>query len=121
MVKAAVSAAKSASLIRERAADRFSEMFDWLRMVDWKRFCTAPKSARAELTCFIAASICVMADCEPAYEATLKPVMPVVAVAAVVPAAKPEVVTAGAAPAIGDGGFRVEPLPVRRGQAAWPS
>ncbi len=37
-VNAAVSAAKSASLIRDFAADRFSEMLAWLRIVDWNRF-----------------------------------------------------------------------------------
>src|SRR5690606_1772050 len=49
-VRLAVSAAKSASRMRERAAERFSELVLRLAMVDSKRLCTAPSSARNPAT-----------------------------------------------------------------------
>ena len=56
-VSSAVSLAKSVSLIRLRAAETFSTMFDKLRMVDWNRFWMAPRSARFESMMLIALSI----------------------------------------------------------------
>ena len=53
----AVSVAKSASRIRERAALTFSEMLAWLRMVESRRFCTAPSSARLPSTTSSMASV----------------------------------------------------------------
>ncbi len=43
LVRLAVSAAKSASRIRERAAEMFSDTFCRLEMVDSNRFWTAPR------------------------------------------------------------------------------
>ena len=51
--------AKSASLIRDLAADTFSDMLLKLRIVDWKRFCNAPKSARMPPIADIAESTAV--------------------------------------------------------------
>src|SRR5690554_5341184 len=65
LVRLADSAAKSVSMIRLRAADTFSEMFCRLLMVDSKRFCTAPMSARWESIPFSAASITSIACCAP--------------------------------------------------------
>ena len=45
-VNSAVSCAMSASLIRERAAEMFSEATSKLEITEVKRFCTAPKSPR---------------------------------------------------------------------------
>ena len=47
--------------MRERAPERFSAMFEIFLMVDSKRFCVAPKSARIPLTVEIAPSIAVIA------------------------------------------------------------
>ena len=46
----AVSVAKSVSRIRLRASLTFSETLDWFLIVDSRRFCTAPSSARLEST-----------------------------------------------------------------------
>ncbi|MNF88065.1 hypothetical protein D3C84_705500 [compost metagenome] len=70
LVILAVSVAKSASRIRERAADTFSEILDWLRIVESNRFCTAPNSARLLSTAWImksklAIAICALEPVEP--------------------------------------------------------
>src|SRR5215510_9039690 len=56
-------------MMRDRAADRFSEMFARLEIVDWKRFCTAPREARRLSMEPKAPSTTAMAtlapDCEP--------------------------------------------------------
>ena len=62
----AVSAAKSASWMRLREAERFSLPVCRFWIVDEKRFCTAPSVARLELTVCSAASIAVSAAFDPA-------------------------------------------------------
>ena len=62
---AAVSAAKSVSMIRERAAVVFSDAIWMLLTALSKRLCTAPSVARAPLICARAASACWMASCAP--------------------------------------------------------
>ena len=61
----AVSAAKSASWIWLRDADRFCEMVCRLAMVEVKRFCTAPRSLRMELMVPKAASMRLMVSFAP--------------------------------------------------------
>jgi hypothetical protein len=51
----------SASRIRLRAAERFSETFDKLEIVDWKRFCTAPRPPRIASIWLSAPSITLIA------------------------------------------------------------
>src|SRR5690606_16704318 len=60
-LRLAVSAAKSASTIRERDADVFSEIFARLEMVKSKRLLAAPRSARVAFTCSRALSMIPMA------------------------------------------------------------
>lgn len=78
--RAAVSLAKSASRIRLREAERFSLVVSRLEIVAWKRFCTAPRSARPPLTWLSAASITLRAwlapsNVEMSIEATLAKVL----------------------------------------------
>ena len=50
--------------MRDREAATFSDTLDKLRIVELKRFCFAPRSARTSLTVFRAASIPSIASCE---------------------------------------------------------
>ena len=62
LVSLALSAAKSASSILDRAAVVYSLTFIRLDMVYSKRLCNAPRSARWDETCAIAVSIEVIAQ-----------------------------------------------------------
>ena len=64
-VNSAVSAAKSASWIRERAALMFSEVVLRFEIVDWNRFWIAPRSARMLSTWARAPSTMLIAACAP--------------------------------------------------------
>src|SRR5215470_1173520 len=64
-VNSAVSAATSASLIRERAAEMFSDATCKLPMVEVNRFCTAPIEPRSLPICVQAKSIVWIASLAP--------------------------------------------------------
>ena len=70
LVRLAVSAAKSASKIRERDALTFSEVVWALEMAVLKRFCTAPRPARRSATNAKAPSTTASASLAPVWVPT---------------------------------------------------
>jgi hypothetical protein len=67
LVRLAVSAAKSASRIRERAAEMFSDTFCRLEMVDSNRFWTAPRPERTASILAMALSMTERAELAPSW------------------------------------------------------